>query len=147
MSHAIGERCLVPAFTTFSHVSLCVTNLEKARAFYGGVLGWQELPRPNFGFPGAWYRVTDDVQCHLIVAPATSPPAERGERFAVTDPHFALWTDDADETARELARQGISFDELPASPTGLRQLFIKDPDANMIEFIGPAGKATAGGAG
>jgi catechol 2,3-dioxygenase-like lactoylglutathione lyase family enzyme len=44
-------------FQTFSHVSVTVTDVEKARWFYGQVLGLSELPRPDFGFPGIWYRL------------------------------------------------------------------------------------------
>jgi len=28
-----------------------------------------------------------------------------------------------------------------SGPTGLRQIFIKDPDGNMVEFIGPTTSA------
>lgn len=42
-------------FTHFSHVSVTVTDLDKAKAFYGDVLGLKEIPRPDFRFPGVWY--------------------------------------------------------------------------------------------
>jgi len=28
-----------------------------------------------------------------------------------------------------------------SGPTGLRQLFVKDPDGNMVEFLGPSASA------
>ena|SRR5712692_3942785 len=125
-------------FKNFSHVSLCVTDLEKSRQFYCDALGLEELDRPDFGFPGAWFRLAGEFQLHLTVEPETVPPSERRRRFTPKDPHFALWTDNADETVRTLGKGGLGFDELPQSPTGLRQLFVKDPDGNMIEFIGPS---------
>jgi hypothetical protein len=30
-----------------------------------------------------------------------------------------------------------------SGPTGLRQVFVKDPDGNMVEFIGPSRRAGA----
>ena len=33
------------------HVSLSVSDLERARAFYKDVLGLREIPRPPFDFP------------------------------------------------------------------------------------------------
>src|SRR4028119_1943628 len=40
------------------HVSIIVTDVDRARAFYAGVLGLAEVPRPaSFDFPGAWVRV------------------------------------------------------------------------------------------
>jgi len=36
------------------HVSVCVTDMTAARAFYVDVLGFEErADRPDFGFPGA----------------------------------------------------------------------------------------------
>jgi catechol 2,3-dioxygenase-like lactoylglutathione lyase family enzyme len=53
---------------TLHHVSLPVTDLDRARTFYGDVLGLEEDPhRPNFDFKGAWYNL-GDRKIHLIVA-------------------------------------------------------------------------------
>jgi catechol 2,3-dioxygenase-like lactoylglutathione lyase family enzyme len=35
------------------HTAIIVTDVERAKRFYGGVLGLSELPRPDFGFEGA----------------------------------------------------------------------------------------------
>lgn len=130
-------------FKHFSHVSVTVTNLDTAKAFYGGVLGLPEIPRPDFGFPGAWYSLGGDLQLHIMVnEKLTRPPVER-ESFEICYPHFALWTEDADETARKMAESRAHFYDFSSSPTGFRQVFIKDPDGNMIEFIGPT-KAPGG---
>ena len=124
-------------FKAFSHVSVTVTDLEKAKAFYGDLFGLGEIPRPDFDFPGAWYSLGGDLQLHIMVnEKLTRPPVER-ESFEVCYPHVALWTEDADETARKLAEAGTHVYDFFSTPTGFRQLFIKDPDGNMIEFIGP----------
>ena len=61
-------------FTQIQHVSITVTDVEKARDFYTRTLGFQELVRPA-------------VERETITA-----------RYG----HFALWTDDCDETARTI---------------------------------------------
>ena len=53
------------------HVAVSVTDLERAQHFYGEVLGFRELERPPFDFPGAWYEL-GDRQLHLIVHTAHS---------------------------------------------------------------------------
>src|SRR5579862_9436094 len=50
----------------FSHVAISVNDLDAARHFYCDLLGFEELPRPDFGIEGAWLRV-GDLQLHLIV--------------------------------------------------------------------------------
>jgi catechol 2,3-dioxygenase-like lactoylglutathione lyase family enzyme len=124
-------------FKVLSHVSVTVTDLEKAKAFYGGALGLKEDPRPDFGFPGAWYSLGDDLQLHIMVNERLQRPAAERESFEVYYPHFALWTEGADETARRMAEAGGTFYDFTSTPTGFRQLFVKDPDGNMIEFISP----------
>jgi len=131
---------MVP-FKAFSHVSVTVTDLDKARWFYGELLGLTEIARPAFDFPGAWYSLSGDVQLHVIVnEQLTRPEAER-EGFDVRYAHFALSTTDADRTARDLTASGARCCDFISTPTGLRQLFVKDPDGNMIEFIGPTAAA------
>ena len=46
------------AVERIDHVTVNVVDLARAMAFYGGVFGLQEIPRPkSFTFPGCWYRV------------------------------------------------------------------------------------------
>ena len=49
----------------FSHCAVRVGDAPKSMAFYEQVLGLKKLPRPDFGFPGAWYGVGDNA-IHLI---------------------------------------------------------------------------------
>ena len=43
-------------YETLHHVAVAVTDLDRARRFYAGVLGLKEIARPAFSFDGAWYR-------------------------------------------------------------------------------------------
>jgi catechol 2,3-dioxygenase-like lactoylglutathione lyase family enzyme len=133
------EAVMLP-FERLSHVSVVVSDLEKARAFYGGVLGLNEIPRPAFDFPGAWYSLGGDVQLHVIVN--ASWPFRPRDGFEIRAPHFALWVGDADALAERMERRGCAFDDYVSTPTGLRQLFVHDPDGNMVEFLGPTRRAT-----
>ena len=58
-------------------------------------------------------------------------------RFDTRDPHFALAVADADDIHARLQASGRPFYDFAETPSGLRQLFVRDPDGNMIEFIGP----------
>ena len=130
-------------FKILSHVSITVTDVTKARDFYTGVLGFQEIPRPAFDFPGIWYSLGGDLQLHIILNDQLVRPAVEREKIIARYPHFALWTDDCDATADRIGQLGLVCRDVYSGPTGLRQVFIKDPDGNMVEFIGPSKKAGA----
>ena len=44
----------------FNHAAFRVSDVEKATAFYENVVGLKRIPRPNFGFGGAWYGIGKD---------------------------------------------------------------------------------------
>ena len=48
------------------HVALHVQNLEYSVVFYGELLRLEPLPRPDFDFQGAWFRIGTRQELHLI---------------------------------------------------------------------------------
>ena len=130
-------------FKILNHVSITVTDVEKAREFYSKTLGFKEIPRPAFNFPGIWYSLGGDLSLHIILnEELVRPPVER-ETILARYGHFAVWTDDCDATAEKVNSLGLPTRDVISGPTGLRQVFIKDPDGNMVEFIGPSKNAAA----
>ena len=114
------------------HVSVCVTDLERAKAFYGDVLGLPEIRRPAFSFPGAWYEL-GNWQLHLIVH--TTPLALRGTtEIDGRDGHVAFRVRNYKETVDYLRARGVPFHENPQNPTPWAQVYVTDPDGNVIEF-------------
>lgn len=121
----------------YSHVAVSVTDVEEASRFYCDVLGFEELPRPDFGFPGAWLRV-GSLQLHLGQVDAMKP----GAGF----PHFALHvpTEEFQATVDGLRAAGVTFLGEPSSrvdfgTTTVWAAFITDPAGNVIELtdVGP----------
>ena len=105
------------------HVSINVTDVDEALAFYTGPLGLAvRSDRPDFGFGGAWLDAGDQ-QIHLIGAPT---PQNLGQ-------HLALQVGDLPATVAELRGQGIEItDPSPVGP-GL-QSFLVDPSGNAVEL-------------
>ena len=130
-------------FKELNHVSITVTDVAKAREFYTGVLGFQEIPRPAFDFPGIWYSLNAGLSLHIILNDKLVRPAIEREKIEARYGHFALWTEDADATAARIADLRLQCRDVVSGPTGLRQVFVKDPDGNMVEFIGPTKSPSA----
>jgi len=124
--------------TGFSHVAIAVTDLGAARDFYCGVLGFEELPRPDLGIPGMWLRV-GDLQLHFVETDEMPTP---GRGF----PHYALHvpTDRFEETVEALRAAGAPFLGEPSTRvdfgTTVLAAFVNDPAGNFIELtnVGPA---------
>ncbi|MFC0472070.1 VOC family protein [Halalkalibacter kiskunsagensis] len=120
------------AIESIHHVSLSVTDLEKAKHFYSNILGFHEIKRPVFDFPGAWYQIGNQ-QLHLIVHPTSDTLRNEGP-IESKDGHFAIRVKDYYQTLNYLKRIGIEIVEKPNSQSGFAQIFCKDPDRNLIEF-------------
>jgi catechol 2,3-dioxygenase-like lactoylglutathione lyase family enzyme len=117
---------------TLHHVSLSVTDLERARAFYGGVLGLREIERPAFDFPGAWFAL-GDRQLHLIVH--TAPRSLRGTtEVDPRDGHFALRVKCRRDALERLRAHGVEVRDNPRNATPWEQIHLTDPDGNVIEL-------------
>ena len=112
------------------HVALDVDDLEAALRFYVDGMGFTELRRPDFGFPGAWLDMGGH-QLHLVEVAGPLPP--NGGR------HFALHVEDRDAAIEELRAKGIKVDPIPEVPGAGRQAFLVDPAGNLIELNQPTG--------
>ena len=115
------------------HVSICVTDLARARRFYGDVLGLREVPRPDLGFPGAWYAVGENQELHLIVHPPSKTMRGTPE-IDGRDGHFAFRVSSYEETLARLRQQNVPLIESPRNKTPWAQIYVTDPDGNVIEF-------------
>ncbi|WP_079530442.1 VOC family protein [Halobacillus hunanensis] len=115
------------------HVSLLVTDIERAKRFYGEVLGFQESnERPDFGFPGAWYQV-GETQIHLIVH--KEGKTLRGvTSIDSRDGHFAIRVQDMEGFIKRMHSHQVEILDKPNNQTEWHQVFVSDPDGNVIEF-------------
>lgn len=122
------------------HISVPVTNLERSKEFYCEVLGLTEISRPPFDFPGAWYQL-GDRQLHLIVHDKST--FRKGKTLDSRDIHFAIRVKSYRETRDFLRSKGFhpgaddDFKKMKESPHGTAgwpQLYVMDPDRNVIEL-------------
>jgi glyoxylase I family protein len=111
--------------TGIHHVSILVSDMERAVAWYRQKLGLQEVKRPsNFVTPVRWFELGDQ-QLHLI---------PNGTPDAVSPRHFALHVDDCQAARETLAARGVAIQEtVPIA--GAERFFIADLDGNNLEII------------
>ncbi|GAA3130893.1 VOC family protein [Planomonospora alba] len=114
------------------HVQLaCPPGSEDAsREFYGGVLGFTEIPKPPAlaARAGCWFR-GDGFELHLGVEDDFRPARKA---------HPGILVRDLDGWARRLADAGypVTFaDDVP----GMRRFHSEDCHGNRLEFVEPFG--------
>jgi glyoxylase I family protein len=112
--------------TGVDHVSINVSDVPAALAFYTGTLGLtQNFSRPDFGFPGAWLDTANGQQVHLI---GGDTPPNLGQ-------HFALSFEDLPAVVAELRTGGLQVtDPIDVGTTGRKQAFMTDPWGNGVEL-------------
>ena len=117
------------------HIAVIVTDVERSKNFYGGVLGLQEIPRPPFDFGGVWYQLADG-QLHLTVHPPSR--TMRGTReIDSRDGHLALRVRSYDEAVQHLRAHRVDLLEHPNNLTPWAQIYVTDPDGNVVELNAP----------
>ncbi len=120
------------------HISIVVKNLEASRRFYVDALGMEQVPRPNFSFDGLWFQAGTTL-VHLILEHSESGPADRDQPIHLQvgrTRHVAFEVEDALEAKARLDELGIPIASGPKSrPDGPIQLFMFDPDNNVVELF------------
>jgi len=124
------------------HVSLVTSDVARSLEFYSEVLGLRQISRPDFSIGGAWL-ACGDRQIHLI---GHEGGTFRSGGVDNNDGHVAFRTDDFDGVLSRLAAYGYREDAAPddpmhlmvkrSSPAGYLQLYILDPDRNVVEING-----------
>ncbi|GAA2981259.1 VOC family protein [Actinokineospora diospyrosa] len=114
------------------HVQLaCPPGGEAAaRAFYAGVLGWPELPKPPLlaARGGCWFTIPDGGELHIGVE-ADFRPARKA--------HPAFTADVAALAAVLVAAGSPVHWADPAEIPGRPRFHTADPHGNRLEFLAP----------
>lgn len=113
-----------------NHLGRMTKRLEESRKFYRDVLGFREVSRPNFDFPGAWL-YNYGIMIHLIYNEAAPDP--EGEIQTRHD-HLALHCADLSEAERMLQEHGVPYRKNMIEDRKIAQIFCRDPDGHHVEF-------------
>jgi catechol 2,3-dioxygenase-like lactoylglutathione lyase family enzyme len=116
-------------FRRLDHVQVCVPPGAEAsaREFYGGVLGLEEVEKPEAlkGRGGMWYEIAD-VQLHVGVEDEAGGPSPKR--------HPAFEVERLEEVRAHLRASGVRLREEPEVP-GVRRFSFFDPFGNRFELL------------
>ncbi|MCZ6535307.1 MAG: VOC family protein [Dehalococcoidia bacterium] len=121
--------------TRLQHAAFHTTDLDKARDFYGRILGLKEIVRANVMSQGIWYNVGPEHEIHITLSDSTGVPNKGRDinprKRGVEGRHLAFAVDDLEETKKLLDAEGMPY---VGSNDNLPQIFVEDPDGNLVEI-------------
>jgi len=129
------------ALTGMEHYLVLTSDLDATRDFYRDALGMTEGFRPLLGFPGYWMYIGTTPVIH-IAEWNTYTAHSNGKDIPVTAPaastgafdHVAFNAEDFAGVIARLERHGVTPARNLASRSGMRQLFVFDPNGVKIEI-------------
>ena len=120
-------RKIIDHIKRFDHYAIYVKDLAASVYFYGEIIGFSELKRPEFIFPGAWFDLGNGQELHLIEGESL---IESGDKTL----HFAFEVDNFDAVFEICKEHNLYYVGPQKRPDGPMQLFIKDNSGYFIEF-------------
>src|SRR5579884_2808879 len=146
-AHLAPRRTAMITLKGIDHIVLPVADVDRALAFYHGVLGLAvereaEFRAGQIGFPSV--RLDARFVIDLVPRRGEAPPGRNLE-------HFCLVTEaeDLSAVAAALARQGVPVLRGPVERWGAQgmamSIYVQDPDGNEVEIrtYAPAARAEA----
>jgi catechol 2,3-dioxygenase-like lactoylglutathione lyase family enzyme len=125
------------------HYLIAADDLEKTRDWYCTVLGMEDGPHPDFGFPVCWLYLNGRDVVHI--GPSARQAGENqktylgrtsqntGSGTGAID-HIAFRATGLKAMMADLHMHGIEFKERRASNQALYQLFLYDPNGIKVEL-------------
>ncbi|MDT4967279.1 MAG: hypothetical protein QOJ64_2016 [Acidobacteriota bacterium] len=114
-------------FTRLNHVQICIPpgDEDKARDFYGGLLGLEEIEKPEALKPngGLWFAIAD-IQLHI----GAEEPVAKSKR------HPAFEVEGLEQIRAYLSENGVKIKEETRVP-GMNRISFFDPFDNRIELM------------
>ncbi len=125
------------AVSGMNHFTILTDDVAGTVAFYTGLLGLRDGPRPDLGFPGAWLYLGDAAIVHVV-----GDAAPERLRAGVID-HVAFTATGLSDVLATLAAHGVAHTCRQQVGTGAWQVFFFDPNGARVELDFAAGEVSA----
>jgi catechol 2,3-dioxygenase-like lactoylglutathione lyase family enzyme len=121
-----------------NHFTITAQDRAATLAYYCGLLGLQEGPRPDLGFPGAWLYAPGGGPAVLHIYWDRPMPAVR---TGVID-HMAFSATGLAAVKARFDAAGLPYDLRQQAGSGTWQLFSHDPNGARVELDFDAGEVS-----
>ncbi|MDO9498655.1 VOC family protein [Falsiroseomonas sp.] len=119
------------------HVAVKTNDLAATSAFYTRIIGLRAVPRPDFGYPGAWLGVPMPGGAAILHVYAGGPalgPEGRAPVGTGAIDHVSLACRGYHAFLARFRAEGLDWREFLVPGTSLWQLFVHDPSGVQLEL-------------
>ena len=119
------------------HIAIKTSDLGATRKFWTDIIGLKEIPRPDFGYPGALLGCPQPGGFGIIHVyaggPALGPEGKAPSGTAAID-HVSLSCSGYRSYVSRFKAAGLDWREFIVPGTSLWQLFVYDPSGVQLEL-------------
>lgn len=115
--------------TRLDHINLCTHQLQMMINWYTDILGFEQGPRPDFPFGGAWMYRDNQPLVHLVAV--AQKPSQSGDLHLE---HAAFTSTGLQDFRAHLTDKGVKTEEVRIEDFGILQVNIWDPDGNHLHI-------------
>ncbi len=137
----------------FQHFLIQTTNIPTTVAWWEQVMGMEQGPHPDFGFPVVWLYLEGRDVLHITPGAGQisagrdaylKPESDAVRGTGVLD-HVAFHATELPVMLANLQARGISYTSRQSHDGGLFQVFMLDPNGVRVELNFPGEEATRHG--
>jgi catechol 2,3-dioxygenase-like lactoylglutathione lyase family enzyme len=123
-----------PKIVGIAYVKVKVTDVEKARAFYGGILGLREGAESCKGVASPCFGVSGSQHVELVRTADTDKSSFLAE--------IGLEANSVEQILGYLTAQGVPASKILRRPDGMKYLEVLDAEHNKLVFVEGMGSGT-----
>ena len=142
MTAAIETKLPLATVYGLYHIAIKTADLTATRKFWTDVIGLREIPRPDFGYPGAWLGCPQPGGLGIIHiyagGPALGPEGKAPAGTAAID-HVSLSCSGYHSYVSRFKVAGLDWREFIVPGSSLWQLFVYDPSGVQLELTFESG--------
>jgi len=119
-----------------NHIAFACRDMKAQEAFYTKHFGAKRSRTFNAGTPHEFFMLKiGDVRLEIFPADKTKSEGQKGGEQAVGFRHLAFDVDNIDPILAGIREDGADADPIIDCGWGIRILFFRDPEGNIIELM------------
>ncbi|HEV3224341.1 MAG TPA: VOC family protein [Puia sp.] len=117
----------------FNHLTVYVTDLERATEFYKYAMMLDTIPEPFHDHRHSWFRIGAHSQLHVVSGAKEDVPHDVNIHLAFTVASLPDFIKHLEKLGIKYGNFGGEVNKIALRPDQVQQIYLQDPDGYWIE--------------